>query len=136
VLDNWTEFGVGALEYSLGKLSENEKENGWWTYFPIHKQSNRLIGSGGYQGKPTTEGTVEIGYEITSDYRSRGLATEMTMGLVENAFKNDKVKSIIAHTLGQENPSTTVLTKCGFDKIEEINDPNEGIIWKWELKRK
>jgi hypothetical protein len=60
----------------------------------------------------------------------------MTMGLVENAFRNDNVKSIIAHTLGQENPSTKVLTKCGFDKIEEINDPDEGIIWKWELKRK
>ncbi|HKJ80351.1 MAG TPA: GNAT family N-acetyltransferase, partial [Prolixibacteraceae bacterium] len=79
---------------------------------------------------------VEIGYEIIPAYRNRGLATEMTMGLVENAFKYDKVKSIIAHTLGQENPSTKVLTKCGFDKIEEINDPNEGIIWKWELKRK
>jgi ribosomal-protein-alanine N-acetyltransferase len=136
VLDNWTEFGVGALEFSLGKLSENENESGWWTYFPIHKQDDRLIGSGGYQGKPTIEGTVEIGYEITSDYRSRGLATEMTMGLVENAFRNDNVKSIIAHTHGQENPSTKVLTKCGFDKIEEINDPDEGIIWKWELKRK
>ena len=60
----------------------------------------------------------------------------MTMGLVENAFRNDNVKSIIAHTLGQENPSTKVLTKCGFDKIKEINDPDEGIIWKWELKRK
>lgn len=136
VLDNWTEFGVGALEYSLGKLSANENESGWWTYFPIHKQNNRLIGSGGYQGKPTIEGTVEIGYEITPDYRNRGLATEMTKGLIENAFRNDKVKSIIALTLGQENPSTKVLTKCGFDKIEEINDPDEGIIWKWELKRK
>lgn len=135
VIDNWTEFGVGALQYSLDKLQENEDEKGWWTYFPIHKQNNRLIGSGGYQGKPTIEGVVEIGYEITPDYRSRGLATEMTMGLVENAFRNDKVKSIIAHTLGQENPSTKVLTKCGFEKIAELNDPEEGVIWKWELKR-
>ena len=135
VIDNWTEFGVDALRYSLVKLQENEDEKGWWTYFPIHKKNNRLIGSGGYQGKPTMEGTVEIGYEITPEYRSRGLATEMTMGLVENAFRNDMVKSIIAHTLGQENPSTKVLTKCGFEKIEELNDPDEGIIWKWELNR-
>jgi len=136
VADNWTEFGVGVLEYSLNKLSEDEKESGWWTYFPIHKQSNRLIGSGGYKGKPTTEGTVEIGYEISSDYRNRGYATEMTMGLVENAFKNNSVNSILAHTLGQENPSTKVLKKCGFEKVEELNDPNEGIIWRWELNRK
>lgn len=48
MLDNWTEFGVSALQYSLDKLSENEDEKGWWTYFTIHKQDNKLIGSGGY----------------------------------------------------------------------------------------
>lgn len=135
VPDNWTEFGIEALQYSLDKLLENESEHGWWTYLPIHKQDNKLIGCGGYQGKPTNEGTVEIGYEITADYRNRGLATEMAKGLVEHAFREKEVKSIIAHTLGQNNPSTRVLAKCGFVKIEEIQDPNEGLIWKWELKR-
>ena len=135
VIDNWTEFGIGALQYSLDKLTQNEDDTGWWTYFPIHKQDNILIGCGGYQGKPTIDGTVEIGYEIKADYRNRGLATEMTMGLVENAFRERIVKNVIAHTLGQENPSTKVLTKCGFEKIEKINDPDEGVIWKWKLKR-
>jgi len=135
VQGNWTEFGVGALKYSLDRLTESEEEKNWWTYFPIHKQDNKLIGSGGYKGKPTTEGTVEVGYEIASGYRNRGLATEMTKGLIENAFRDDRVTSIIAHTLGQENPSTKVLQKCGFEKVEEINDPEDGLIWKWELKR-
>ncbi|MBV5314298.1 MAG: GNAT family N-acetyltransferase [Prolixibacteraceae bacterium] len=136
VQDNWTEFGVGALQYSLDRLLESQDENGWWTYFPIHKQDNKLIGSGGYKGKPTTNGTVEIGYEIALSYRNRGLATELTKGLIENAFRDEKVELIIAHTLGQENPSTKVLQKCGFEKVEEINDPDDGLIWKWELYRK
>lgn len=135
VQDNWTEFGVGALHYSLDKLLESEEEKYWWTYFPIHKQDNKLIGSGGYKGKPATDGTVELGYEIAPAYRNRGLATEMTRGLIENAFKDDKVKSIIAHTLGQENASTKVLQKCGFEKVQEINDPDDGLIWRWELKK-
>lgn len=135
VQDNWTEFGVGALQYSLDRLSESEDEKDWWTYFPIYKQDNKLIGSGGYKGKPTNEGTVELGYEIAPDYRNRGLATEMTIGLIENAFKDERVKSIIAHTLGQNNASTKVLQKCGFKKVEEINDPDDGLIWKWELKQ-
>lgn len=135
VQGDWTEFGTGALQYSHDRLLENKDESGWWTYFPIHKQDNKLIGSGGYKGKPTIEGTVELGYEITSNYRNRGLATEMTKGLVENAFKDNRVKVIIAHTLGQENPSTSVLIKCGFVKVAEINDPDDGLIWKWELKR-
>ncbi|GAB4350164.1 MAG: GNAT family N-acetyltransferase [Flammeovirgaceae bacterium] len=135
VQDNWTEFGVGPLQFSLDRLAEGDAEKNWWTYLPIHKEDNKLIGSGGYKGKPTTDGTVEIGYEIAPAYRNRGLATEMAKGLIENAFKDTRVKSIIAHTLGQENPSTKVLKKCGFEKVQEINDPDHGLIWKWELKR-
>lgn len=136
VQDNWTEFGVAALQYSLDKLTESEEEKNWWTYFPIHKQDNKLIGSGGYNGKPTIDGTVEIGYEIAPEYRNRGLATEMTMALIKNAIRDKNVKSILAHTLGQVNPSTKVLQKCGFEKVLDINDPDEGLIWRWELKRK
>ena len=133
VSEQWTEFGTDALRYSLERLSESENERGWWTYFPIHKKDNKLIGSGGYKGSPTVEEIVEIGYEIAPDYRNRGLATEMTKWLIENAFEDNRVKRIIAHTLGQENPSTRVLTKAGFERVEEINDPEEGLIWKWEL---
>lgn len=135
IAPNWTEFGTEALKYSLAKLGESEEERGWWTYFPIHKGDNKLIGSGGYKGKPTNKGTVEIGYEITPSYRNRGLATEMVKGLVENAFRNGAIESILAHTLAQDNPSTNVLKKCGFTKVEEINDPEDGLLWKWELKR-
>ena len=134
VQDNWTEFGIGALQYSLNKLAESEEEKNWWTYLPVFKQDNKLIGSGGYKGKPTKDGTVEIGYEIVPTYRNRGLATEMAKGLIGNAFRDERVKSIIAHTLGQENPSTKVLQKCGFKMVEEFNDPDDGLIWKWELK--
>ncbi len=135
IQESWTEFGVGALQYSLDRLLESEDENNWWTYFPIHRQDNKLIGSGGYKGKPTTDGSVELGYEIATTYRNRGLATEMTRGLIENAFNDKRVKSINAHTLGQENPSTKVLQKCGFQKVQEIIDPEDGLLWKWELTR-
>jgi len=135
VQDGWTEFGIGALQYSLDKLTESEQERNWWTYFPVHKQDNTLIGSGGYKGKPTTDGIVEIGYEIAPNYRNRGLATEMAKGLIENAFRDEKVKAIIAHTLEQDNPSTKILRKCGFEKVKEVNDPEDGLIWQWELKR-
>ncbi len=135
IQENWSEFGVGALQYSIDRLSENEDEKNWWTYFPIHKQDNRLIGSGGYHGKPTTDGAVEIGYEIASSYRNKGFATEMTKGLIENAFNDERVNVVVAHTLGEENASTKVLQKCGFVNVEEVDHPDDGLIWKWELKR-
>lgn len=133
VPDNWTEFGKGALMYSLDKLSVDKDEINWRTYFPIHKADNKLIGSGGYKGKPTEDGIVELGYEIAPGYRNKGLATEMTKALISNAFSFRKVNRVIAHTPGETNESTKVLTKCGFEKSDEIDDPEEGLIWKWEL---
>ncbi|MFZ6053035.1 GNAT family N-acetyltransferase [Halocola ammonii] len=135
VPENWTQFGVGALQYAHDKLVQSEDEIGWWTHFPILVEENKLIGSGGYKGKPTEEGTVEVGYEIAPDYRNRGLATELTNGLVQKAFSDSRVKSVIAHTLGEDNPSTKVLRKCGFKIVDEINDSDDGLIWKWELKK-
>jgi len=134
VKDGWTEFGVDALQYSLDRLSRSEEEKNWWTFLPVLKEGNELIGSGGYKGRPI-RGMVELGYEIAPAHRNRGLATEMTKGLVENAFKDSRVKSVIAHTLAEENASTKVLFKCDFQLVEEIFDPKEGLIWKWELTR-
>ncbi len=134
VHDNWTEFGEGALKYSLHRLLENEEDAGWWTYLPVHKKDNRLIGSGGYKGRPSEDGSVELGYEISPAYRNQGLATEMAKGLIEHACRNPGVARIIAHTLGEVNPSTQVLRKCGFEKVQEIKDPEEGLIWKWVLE--
>jgi [ribosomal protein S5]-alanine N-acetyltransferase len=135
VEDNWTEFGLGPLQYSLGRLSEDIQEMGWLTYLPI-KQDNKLIGSCGYKGKPTVNGSVEIGYEIAPGYRNKGLATEMTEGLISHAFANSSVKIIYAHTLRQENASTKILSKFGFVRIGEVNDPDDGLIWKWVLKKR
>lgn len=54
---------------------------------------------------------------------------------IEIAFHDKNVKAVIAHTLGIESASTKVLMKCGFMKVDEINDIDDGLIWKWELKR-
>lgn len=131
----WTTFGPEALRYAQIKLAESEHERGWWTYLPIHKIDNKLIGSGGYKGRPTEDGVVEIGYEIAPDYRCKGFATEMATGLIQQAFNSNLVRKIIAHTLPQDNSSTHVLKKCGFTITQEITDPEDGIIWQWKLTK-
>ncbi len=135
VPENWTEFGAPALSYALDKLKGSDSDQNWWTYFPIHKQDNTLIGTYGYKGPPNARGEAEIGYEIAEAYRNKGLATELANALADNAFAAEEVTSVLAHTLGEPNASTKVLTKCGFQKTEVIEDEEEGTIWKWELKR-
>lgn len=135
VPENWTQFGARALQHSLDKIKSSEDEQGWWSYLPIHKADNKLIGLCGYKGQPNENGQVEIGYEVISEYRNRGLATEIAMALIKNAFNLKNVNSVLAHTLGQFNASTKVLQNCGFVKIDEIDGKDLGMLWKWELRK-
>ena len=96
---------------------------------------NVLVGSGGYKGPPTEQGMVEIGYEIAEAYRGRGFATEMAQLLVQKALEAPEVQLVQAHTLAEENASVKVLRKCGFQHVETLSDPDEGDVWRWELKR-
>jgi len=131
----WTEFGDPIFRFSLEKVRENPNEAIWWTYLPILKQEKVLIGSCGYKGPPDKEGIVEIGYEITKEYRGLGLATELAQGLIDYAFGFPEVKAIKAHTLAYLNPSCSVLQKCGLKKNGELFDPDDGDIWQWMLYR-
>lgn len=135
IADKWTEFGVQAFSYAYDKLSDNPDEEGWWTYLPILESENMLIGTCGYKGKPDENGIVEIGYEVAESYRNKGLATEIAQQLITKAFANQNVKTVQAHTLAEENSSVKVLQKCKMLKIEEINDPDDGKLWKWEIRK-
>jgi len=133
--ENWTEFGIEMFAYSLGLLRSDTGHQGWLTYLPMHKKDRVILGTGGYKGKPSSEGTVEIGYEIAPGYRNRGLATEMALALVDHAFRNDEVTCILAHTLKDGLASAKVLSKCGFTRAGEVLDPEDGPVYRWELRR-
>lgn len=134
VAEGWTEFGKAPFEYMLNVLTSNENQDGWVNYFPILKSENQLIGSGGFKGGPTEEGWVEIGYEIAPAFRNQGLATEFAMALIDIALNRAEVSGICAHTLAEENASCAVLRKCGFEKVCELIDEEDGPIWRWEWK--
>jgi len=134
VPENWTEFGDSPFKYVLKQLSSNPEEVPWWNWLPVLKDENMLVGNCGYKGPPK-DGIVEIGYEVIPEYRGIGLASEIAAVLVDNAFNDPEVTKIIAHTLPEENASCKVLRKCGFEFVEEINDPEDGLIWKWMIER-
>jgi ribosomal-protein-alanine N-acetyltransferase len=135
IANAYTEFGEGPLRYVLDLLETQQEAATWWSYFPIHVPSGTMIGTCGFKGQPTAEGMVEIGYEIASDYRNQGLATELAQGLVDYAFSFPEVKIVQAHTLAEENASVRVLQKCGFEKVAEITDPDDGELWQWVLRK-
>lgn len=135
VEDGWTEFGTGPIAYVSDVLKQHPEEAAWWTWLPILRKENKLIGSGGFRGRPDEGGAVEIGYEIAMEHRQQGLATEMALALRDAAFRNPEVRKVIAHTLPELNPSTRVLQHCGMVKTGESTDPDEGTVWRWEISR-
>lgn len=131
----WTEFGEPAFRWTYDRLNAGTGKKEWLAYLPILKSENMLVGTCGYKGNPQN-GMIEIGYEVAQAYRGKGLATEIAAALIQHAMRSDEVDLVQAHTLAYENESGTVLKKCGMQKIEEIDDPDDGRIWRWEIRKK
>ena len=76
-----------SLEFTLERLAAGADQAGWWLHFVVLRDAGggrTLVGSAGYKGPPSDDGTVEVGYGIVSDHRRRGYASEVVRGLVRN----------------------------------------------------
>ncbi len=135
VHDDWTEFGEPAFIFAKDRLGEHPEDARWWTWLPVLRSENLLVGSCGYMGRPNAQGEVEIGYEIAEHQRGRGLASEAVLALVHHAFAHATVHCVIAHTLPELNPSAKILRRIGFLQTGEKQDPEEGTVWRWEFPR-
>ena len=115
-----------SLEYTLERLAEGPEQATWWLHFIVLEASNgecTVIGSGGYKGPPSVDGTVEVGYGIVSDQRRKGHASRATREWVARAFAVPSVQRVIAETLPELTPSIGVLDKCGFRLIGVGSEP-------------
>jgi RimJ/RimL family protein N-acetyltransferase len=113
---------AASLGFTLDRLADGSGQAGWWLHFIVLKGvpgGRTLVGSGGYKGPPSADGTVEVGYGIVSDHRRRGYASEAVRGLLSRAFGLPGVRRAIAETLPELTPSIGVLRKCGFRPIGE-----------------
>lgn len=105
-----------------------------WThgFAAIERKTNTTVGSCGFKGPPDADGVVEIAYGIAPEHRGRGYAKEAAAGLVDYAV-GAGARVIRAHTLRENNASTHVLKRCGFELAGEVVDPEDGLVWRWEL---
>lgn len=105
-----------------------------WTYgFSwACRNSDSVVGKGGFKGPPSADGVVEIAYGVFPDHQGKGYATEGVQALVAWALSSGQVRVVWAHTFAEANASARVLTKCGFVKLGEVMDPEDGRVWRWE----
>lgn len=105
-----------------------------WThgFWVTERNGREVVGSAGFKGPPDADGVVEIAYGVAPSREGRGYATEAAGALLRFAADDDRVRLVRAHTLPEANASTRVLTKCGFVRIGEVIDPEDGLVWRWE----
>jgi [ribosomal protein S5]-alanine N-acetyltransferase len=138
VADGLREFFVSAdvSPAWLAQLRASSAADPWTHGFAVvHRESDSAIGSVGFKGPPDEAGMVEIAYGIVPGFQAQGYATEAAAAGVAFAFADGRVRVVRAHTLPANNASTRVLAKCGFARIGEIEDPEDGLVWRWEFLR-
>lgn len=115
----------------LAALRASELVDPWRHGFSIvHRDTGCTVGSCGFKGPPA-DGVVEVAYGVDPEHRCKGYATEAAEALTNFAFAQN-VALARAHTFHETNASTRVLTKCGFRRIGEVIDPEDGLVWRWE----
>jgi RimJ/RimL family protein N-acetyltransferase len=101
----------------------------------FHRESNAAIGGGGFKGEPGPDGIVEIAYWINEEFRGLGYATEVAEAIVAFAFADPRVRLVCAHTLPDAMASPRVLEKCGFMRVPDLVDPDDGLVRRFERVR-
>ena len=131
-MPGWATF-TGALRPARETLAGARNASAWGPRFFVAGDPPELVGWGGFKGPPN-DGVVELGYEIAESRRGHGLATEATRAMLAEAFADERVTAVIAHTLPERNASTRVLEKVGFaydGEAREDGDP----VWRFVLER-
>jgi ribosomal-protein-alanine N-acetyltransferase len=123
------EYDQNAMQFFLDQLTAGGEEVvGWYNWYvvsyPTATAPATLVAGAGYFGPPDDQGTLEIGYSVSAEWRRQGIATEIVAKLVSHAWKQQGIKRIIAHTLPDNEASTGVLTKNLFNQIES-DDPEK-----------
>ncbi|TGK37556.1 N-acetyltransferase [Leptospira gomenensis] len=104
-------------------------------YFFIDFETKTLVGNGGFTGPPDAGNSVEIGYEIATEFWNRGYATLAAERLIALAFGEANVFQVKATTLAEENASNRVLKKCGMTFLSEEPNDEFGKVWVFGINR-
>lgn len=132
VVAGWATF-TEALQPIREALAQDSGGTGWGARFFVGGDPPGLVGWGGFKGAPRN-GVVELGYEIAESRQRRGLATAAIRAMVEEAFADERVISVIAHTLAERNASNRVLEKVGFQYDGDAQEDSENM-WRYSLTR-
>ena len=133
VAPGWISF-TEALQPTRDALAARGGDARWGSGLFLTDDPPELVGWGGFKGPPDGDGVVELGYEISEARAGRGLATAAARAMADEAFADDLVTAVVAHTLAERNASNRVLEKAGFSFDGEAEEDGD-TVWRFRLAR-
>lgn len=119
----------GILEQTLTLLTEHPRPHPWGCY--LAERDGQAVGTCAFKAAPDEDGEVELAYMTFPAFEGRGHATEMAGALFRIAAQAGAAM-VVALTLPFENPSNRALGRNGFTLAGEEEDPEDGLVWRWE----
>lgn len=103
----------------------------WFFYWVVDPERGRLVGSGGYAGRPDEHGRVYIGYSTYPEDEGKGYASEVAGALVAWALTQSGVTQVRATIKPDNVASQRVATRAGMTRVGEVTDDKEGLLDLW-----
>ena len=119
------------LEQTLTLLAGTPRPRPWGAY--LAEVENAAIGTCAFKAAPNDRGEVEIAYMTFPAFEGRGHANAMVAALTEIA--ESAGARPIARTLREENASNHALRRNAYLFGGEVEDPEDGLVWRWERPR-
>jgi [ribosomal protein S5]-alanine N-acetyltransferase len=131
------EYDRKAQEFFLERMGRADpSEICWYVWYAVLRVAaggrGSLLGTGGYLGPPDQDGVVEIGYSVSRAWRGKGFAGEIVGGLIAQAFSDERVNRILAHTAKDNAASQRVIERAGFRAAGAGAEPGH---LRFELRR-
>jgi ribosomal-protein-alanine N-acetyltransferase len=123
----------GYRKWQRKLLGQHPGEPGYAGWYVIG--DGELVGTAGYKGPPNADGEVEIGYSMIEPRRRRGFASGAVELLVARAFRDDRVRGVLAETIPSSVASQAVLRRCGFAQVGTRIDKEDGEVLRFARKR-
>ena len=124
------DLAQGILQATIEMYDSLGYQEPWIGYLAV--QENAVVGTCGFKSPPK-DNRVEIAYFTFPDFEGRGIATDMASQLLAIAQTHAPQVQLIAQTLLGRNASHRVLEKVGFQCVEKIDHPEDGVVWEWHL---
>ncbi|MBQ6164131.1 MAG: GNAT family N-acetyltransferase [Clostridia bacterium] len=104
---------IAAYNEMLQGAVEHPEQWDWYAIWMIETKDGAHVGDLSFKGFGA-DGSVEIGYGVSEEYRNRGVATEAVGAAVRWALDQPGVTRVEAETEPGNKASQRVLEKCGF----------------------